>query len=257
MDELRTRLDELKQQTFDAQEEVAAALELGDRNRQIALSEQVDVIGESYRQLLSEMAPGERDQVERDVGRKVTDLRRQAVQLTRRAAGSAAPRAVDAGRPFVELRAPGRELESKPEARPSGYGVGRDTEAWCSKCDGLREHRIVAMLQDVPKQVICLTCQTRHIFRMKPSPSRTKQPAAKKSTKTNVDVEAARRREAQDALLKELSSVDNPRWFDSKERFKVGEIIFHAEFGRGKIENVLRSSLLVRFRDGLRPLNLF
>ena len=61
MDELRTRLDELKQQTFDAQEEVAAALELGDRNRQIALSVQVDAIGERYRQLLSAAAPGEHE----------------------------------------------------------------------------------------------------------------------------------------------------------------------------------------------------
>jgi len=46
--------------------------------------------------------------------------------------------------------------------------------------------------------------------------------------------------------------------FDPKERYKTGEIIDHPEHGRGKIENVLRSSLLVRFgRVGLRPLTLY
>jgi hypothetical protein len=30
----------------------------------------------------------------------------------------------------------------------------------------------------------------------------------------------------------------------------------HPEHGRGKVENVLRGSMLVRFREGLRPLNL-
>ena len=42
------------------------------------------------------------------------------------------------------------------------------------------------------------------------------------------------------------------RVFDPKERYKAGEIIVHPEYGRGKIENVLRSSLLVRF-SGRRP----
>jgi hypothetical protein len=47
------------------------------------------------------------------------------------------------------------------------------------------------------------------------------------------------------------------RVFDPKERYKAGEIIVHAEYGRGKIENVLRSSLLVRFPiGGLKSLML-
>ena len=45
--------------------------------------------------------------------------------------------------------------------------------------------------------------------------------------------------------------------FDPKQRYRVGDIISHPEFGRGKIENVLRSSLLVRFPiGGLKSLML-
>ena len=40
------------------------------------------------------------------------------------------------------------------------------------------------------------------------------------------------------------------RAFDPKARYRAGEIISHPEFGRGKIETVLRSSLLVRFSIG-------
>ncbi len=47
------------------------------------------------------------------------------------------------------------------------------------------------------------------------------------------------------------------RLFDPRERYKAGEIISHPEYGRGKIQNVLRSSLLVRFSvGGLKSLML-
>jgi len=47
------------------------------------------------------------------------------------------------------------------------------------------------------------------------------------------------------------------RPFVRRERYKVGEIIQHPELGRGKIENVLKGSLLVRFRDGLKSVSNF
>ena len=53
------------------------------------------------------------------------------------------------------------------------------------------------------------------------------------------------------------TAAETVRVFDPKERYKAGEIISHPEFGRGKIENVLRSSLLVRFPiGGLKSLML-
>ena len=59
------------------------------------------------------------------------------------------------------------------------------------------------------------------------------------------------------ALGEEVAAAATVRVFDPKERYKAGEIIVHAEYGRGKIENVLRSSLLVRFSvGGLKSLML-
>jgi len=72
-----------------------------------------------------------------------------------------------------------------------------------------------------------------------------------------VDPEAVRRAENARVLAQELAQATTVRSFNPKERYKAGEIISHPDYGRGKVENVLRSSLLVRFsRSGLKPLTL-
>jgi len=76
------------------------------------------------------------------------------------------------------------------------------------------------------------------------------------TARRNEDRELQRRQEAKRQLQKELADAPEPRTFDPKARYKAGEIIVHPEHGRGKIENVLRGSLLVRFLEGLRPLDL-
>ena len=76
------------------------------------------------------------------------------------------------------------------------------------------------------------------------------------TARRNEDRELQKRQEAKRQLQKELAEAAEPRPFDPKARYKAGEIIVHPEHGRGKIENVLRGSLLVRFLEGLRPLDL-
>ena len=72
-----------------------------------------------------------------------------------------------------------------------------------------------------------------------------------------ADPEAQRRAAELRALGEEVAAAATVRDFDPKERYKAGEIIVHPEYGRGKIENVLRSSLLVRFSvGGLKSLML-
>ena len=79
----------------------------------------------------------------------------------------------------------------------------------------------------------------------------------RRRTSSRLDPEAQRKAAELRALGEEVSAADNVRVFDPKERYKAGEIIVHAEYGRGKIQNVLRSSLLVRFSvGGLKSLML-
>jgi hypothetical protein len=62
--------------------------------------------------------------------------------------------------------------------------------------------------------------------------------------------------EERNAFITELRNAPNVKSFSPKDRYKVGEIIEHPEHGRGKIENTLPRSLLVRFPTGLRPVKL-
>ncbi|HEY8927162.1 MAG TPA: hypothetical protein VIU64_22420, partial [Polyangia bacterium] len=159
-----------------------------------------------------------------------------------------------------ERRITGVSWTHDRRAPTSGLHVGGEVEAWCGKCEGLKTHNIVAMVGDTPRQVLCQACNSRHNYRTGPARKRESAEAgsgAGTERRAAVDPEAAKRAETQRALATELASASEVRSFNPKERYKAGEIISHPEYGRGKIENVLRSSLLVRFsRAGLKPLML-
>jgi hypothetical protein len=260
----KAEYEQLNAEVRSAVNEVDAALEAGEEKRQIDTYDLVSALAQRYRDIEKRAPDDMRGELERGLGRRVVDLRRIAERLSKRVAGQAAERATDAGVvPFLEQRAPSKSIEFERYAlRPQGKSVGTEVEAWCGKCKEMREHRIVAVVSGEPKQVICLMCNSRHGYRTEP-PARARgasTTAAGVSTEARKraaeEREVQKRKEARQQLQEELASVDEPRPFDPKGRYKSGEVIVHPEFGRGKIENVLRSSLLVRFLDGLRPLNL-
>jgi hypothetical protein len=265
-EETTARINELKDEAISASEEVSASIESGEDRRQLAAGNKVQELARRYAELLEDVVPGDRERVERLVGRRITDLRRQAEALTKRIAGSKAERARDAGFvPFLEQRAPPKSIEP-PRAAPTRhspkFAVGGEAEAWCGKCREFTVHHIVAMVGDQPKQVLCMRCKSRHSYRTEPTARGAAQagpaqaPVQTEVYRPQVDPAAARRAEQKRLLIKELEEAVDPRPFDPRERYKANEIIYHPEHGRGKIENVNRNSLLVRFREGLRPLDL-
>jgi hypothetical protein len=133
--------------------------------------------------------------------------------------------------------------------------VGGEVEAWCGPCDRLTTHKVVAMVGSDPKQVVCDACGGRHNFRTTPARKGTAEPAPVASRHaSSQELEASRKAEAKAeelrALAREVAEAAEVKRFDPKERYRPGDIISHAEYGRGKVETVLRSSLLVRFANG-------
>lgn len=269
MDESQTnRLNQLNDEIASAINEVDQALESGEEPRQIAAGRLVESLAARWRELANELSPADRDSAERGVGRRLTDLRRSAAALSRRDDGRKVERAEDAGSvPFIERRAPPKSIVPPRAAPSTKLSVGGEVDSWCGKCKEMTTHNIVAMVGDQPKQVICQVCNSRHDFRTEP-PARHKKAASAgaasaatggdlgTAARRNEDRELQKRQEAKRQLQKELQEAVEPRTFDPKARYKAGEIIVHPEHGRGKIENVLRGSLLVRFLEGLRPLDL-
>jgi hypothetical protein len=217
----------------------------------------VERLSKHYRDLSTTGSESERDAIERKLGRRVTDLRRLASMLPRIGAiasehtgdqASAAPSEVEARRiTGVSWRSDAKLGSALPPARR----VGGEIDAWCGPCDGLTTHHIIAMVGDTPKQVVCQACGGRHGYRTTPA---RKSPSESTAGYTPQENEAVRRAEQKAeelrALGRELAETAQVRLFDARDRYKVGEVIAHPDFGRGKVETVLRSSMLVRFPNG-------
>jgi hypothetical protein len=217
----------------------------------------VERLSQHYRELSTLGSAAERDAVERRLGRRVTDLRRMASTLPRIGGiaseqtgdqASAAPSEVE------ERRITGvswRSDDALSTAVPPALRVGGEVDAWCGPCDGLTTHNIIAMVGSAPKQVVCQACKGRHGYRTTPA---RKSPAEAPKAQAPYESEAARRAEQKAeelrALGREVAESSQVRAFDAHDRYRVGEVISHPDFGRGKVETVLRSSMLVRFPNG-------
>lgn len=232
----------------------------------------IDRIRTEYNALKAQLSSMDAMMLQRKLGRKVSDLRRDANWLPRRAAGDAIPMASDkmwkadaeltGTAPGEEYRGPGTgpPVESyKAIVSAFKTRVGGSIDAWCGACKMMREHTISAMLDGKPKKVVCETCHAQHNYRTSAARGKKQdedEAGARGAVKVNPQMN--KRKEAErTALQQELVSATDVRPFKRRARYKAGEIIEHPDHGRGKVENVLRGSLLVRFRTGLRPLDNF
>jgi hypothetical protein len=163
------------------------------------------------------------------------------------------------GHPFLLRRDPPKSIQpDRDELRvrrgeENLHHVGGTVEAWCGPCGAVMDHTIAALVSGQPKHVVCCTCGSKHGFRTEPARKGAKSQSGP-AKMTPEQVESKKAETARYALIKELTSVDNPRPFHSGERYKAGEIIQHPEHGRGKIETVIRGAIIVRFRDGVKSL---
>jgi hypothetical protein len=258
-------IEQLGDEIRDATLQVHQAQERQDERDIVAAAlETIERVSQRYRLLIQSLAAGEQLRAERLLGRRVIDLKRLGSLLPKipEASAESTPDRVAGGGAPGQRRITGVSWSPHDRVAPtSGLRVGADIEAWCGKCGSATTHSIVAMVGAEPKQILCQVCGSRHAYRTGPA-RRSAAPAAgggdgDSRPRIAVDPEAQRRAALLRALGEEVAAAADVRRFDPKERYKAGEIISHAEYGRGKIENVLRSSLLVRFSvGGLKSLML-
>jgi hypothetical protein len=258
-------LAELTTEVQDVALAVHQAQERSDERDVVAAAHAgVERLSRRYRALIQSLPPGEQLKAERLLGRRVVDIKRLASLLPKVPAAnteSTPDRVAGGGAPGAR-RITGVSWTNSERAAPSTkLKVGGDIESWCGRCAEATTHSIVAMVGDEPKQVLCQVCGSRHAHRTTPTrrvaANPTGTPTEADDRPRVADPDAKRRAAELRALGEEVNAATEVRHFDPKERYKAGEIIIHPEFGRGKIENVLRSSLLVRFpMGGLKSLML-
>jgi hypothetical protein len=251
--------DELADDVENAYDEHAAF------SFQLATRRKVEALSARFREAYARLAEKDRFQVDRGAGRRVSDLQKLASRLPADPQGKPAEKPADTS--FFGTRAP---KSSRPPVVPglapgetprdrSKIHVTDEIEAWCGRCNMVRTQVVAAVVGDQPAQVVCQVCGSRSRYREGPARKKGGDEApARRSAAAPTTGERARdaKQVERNALVQELQTAENVRKYSPKERYKAGEIIEHPEHGRGKIENTLPRSLLVRFPSGLKPLKL-
>lgn len=271
--QLEERLQALMNRILDVKEQVSAVGEEQNWSTHDAAAARQAVrdVASEYRAILDAAPKGEREAIDRRFGRQVIDLRRFASWLPVKTHGDAVPLAQE-DQWTRAMNEPAQPQTPQPEppqhgqvrtvaartATPSGPRVGGEVEAWCGACKELRMHTIVAMVNNEPKQVICQTCDAKHGYRLTPARGKTAGtiPRKKKGKLTPDETRKLKEEEERTTFQKELADAKDVRPFEKRARYKAGQYIEHPEHGRGKIESVVKGSLVVRFRAGRRPVSL-
>jgi hypothetical protein len=128
--------------------------------------------------------------------------------------------------------------------------VGKDIVTQCNKCKMNLSHIVVSLKENgnVAK-VKCNTCKSVHMFRDKSASPK----AAKKQTNVSKFLqEIARRKDPSknsDDFDSRVSLCANPKSYTIKEKFSVGDVIQHPQFGPGIVSSSLeKDKIIVQFK---------
>src|SRR6476661_941120 len=102
--------------------------------------------------------------------------------------------------------------------------VGGEVDAFCTKCELLLAHTILAMVGPKIARVRCETCKAEHAFRGQVVPAGTKKPRA-----TRASTAAEKVIIAWEERLK-ASDLTKARKYSPKESFAAEEVMNHPTF---------------------------
>jgi hypothetical protein len=121
--------------------------------------------------------------------------------------------------------------------------VGGEVDAFCTRCQLLLAHTVIAMVGAVPVKVECNTCRNVHRFRG--ASAATRQPATR--------VPRGGPKVSFDELL--AGQAGEPRRYAPTVLFAAGDVLDHATFGRGFVSGLKDPGKVeVTFRAGVKTL---
>jgi hypothetical protein len=130
--------------------------------------------------------------------------------------------------------------------------AGSELDAYCTKCRMDLGHRIVALVAGKPKRVVCMTCNSEHVYRppktgAAPRPAAAR-PSSKPRPKTSASVNEWEQRVAGQGAAAFIR-------FSMHRTFRRGDLVLHGKFGEGYVVDVLEDGKVsIMFRDGPRTL---
>jgi hypothetical protein len=122
--------------------------------------------------------------------------------------------------------------------------VGGEVDAFCTRCQLLLAHTVIAMVGAVPVKVECNTCRSVHRFR-----------GASTASRRPASATTARRGPTQsfDEML--AAQTGTPSRYAPTGHYAAGDVVDHATFGRGFVSGVKDPGKVeVTFRGGVKTL---
>ncbi|HTP52438.1 MAG TPA: hypothetical protein VMK42_17245 [Anaeromyxobacteraceae bacterium] len=121
--------------------------------------------------------------------------------------------------------------------------VGGEVDAFCSRCQLLLGHTVIAMVGAIPVKVECNTCRTVHKYRS----------AVAKPARPALPRGAGRAAISFDQML--ASQAGPPRRYVVSDSFATGDVVDHPSFGRGFVSAQKDPGKVeVTFRTGVKTL---
>jgi DNA-directed RNA polymerase subunit RPC12/RpoP len=128
-------------------------------------------------------------------------------------------------------------------------------------------HRIIAMIGNVPRKVECSTCSSHHLYRARPPGEKAepgakaakgggiKEPRAPRVTSATKAVAAAAIREKSWEKAVLGKAVTDFTRYTIKTTYREGELVRHAKFGDGVVTRIVDAGKVeIAFKDETRML---
>ncbi|MDA8125091.1 MAG: hypothetical protein M0009_07900 [Deltaproteobacteria bacterium] len=137
--------------------------------------------------------------------------------------------------------------------------VGKNIDAFCLRCQLTLAHIVLYEVAGAVHSVKCKTCGAEHRYRG-PKPAKKREVPAERRPGGRLG-SAAKPNPVRpaDARQWELRSAEQPPdaaiWdYRLSESYEKGDIIAHAHFGRGFVEQVTADRMEVLFKEGRKQL---
>jgi hypothetical protein len=140
--------------------------------------------------------------------------------------------------------------------------VAGEVDSYCTKCRLDLNHRVVSMKASKPHQVMCLTCNTQHLYRKPASVATAKAPraAAARAARAPSAAKAKLEKERVDREVTWQKAIAGRAMSDFTAYkmsgvFEDGQLIKHKKFGDGVVLRIVDATKVeVLFQDQARTL---
>ena len=141
--------------------------------------------------------------------------------------------------------------------------VAGEVDSYCTKCRMDLNHRVVSMKATKPHQVMCLTCNTQHLYRAPASAAKAKSARAAPGTRATRPPSAAKAKLEKERVDREVTwqkaitghAVSDFTPYKMSGVFEEGQLLSHKKFGDGVVLRIVDATKVeVLFQEQARTL---